>query len=90
MLNRGPSDGIDLTYREPLPLTKVEALRAELVKEYNELAVREYEQGLRDMLNHKTENAIGHLQKAGKAAPNFFDAWEQLGLLQKEAKIAVY
>jgi len=86
MLNRGPSDGINLTRREPMPLTRVEALREELVKQYNELSVREYEQGLRDMLNHKDDSAIGHFKKAAQAAPAFYDAWIELGSVQKEAK----
>lgn len=86
MLNRGPSDGLDLTHREPLPLTRVEALRQELVKQYNELGVREYEQGLRDMLQHKTESSAGHFKKATQAAPTFYDAWMQLGAAQKDSK----
>jgi tetratricopeptide (TPR) repeat protein len=86
MLNRGPSDGLNLSHREPLPLTRVEALREELVKQYNELAVREYEQGLRDMLKDKTESAAGHFKKATQSAPTFYDAWMQLGAIQKEGK----
>jgi tetratricopeptide (TPR) repeat protein len=85
MLNRGPSDGLDLTHREPMPLTRVEAMREELVRQYNELSVREYEQGLRDELNRKTENAISHFRKSTEAAPAFYDAWMQLGTAQKEA-----
>jgi tetratricopeptide (TPR) repeat protein len=86
MLNRGPSDGLDLTHRDPLPLTRVETLRQELVKQYNELAVREYEQGLRDVLKQKAESATGHFKKATQAAPAFYDAWMELGTIQKEGK----
>jgi hypothetical protein len=82
MLNRGPSDGLDLSHREPLPLTRVEGLRQELVKQYNELSVREYEQGLRDMLSKKTESAAGHFKKATQAALTFYDAWMELGTMQ--------
>jgi tetratricopeptide (TPR) repeat protein len=86
MLKRGETSDLDRTYREPIPLTRVEALRAELVKQYNELAVREYEQALRDILNKKNDNAIGHLNKAIKAAPEFVDAYMQLGMLQYQAQ----
>ncbi len=86
MLNRGPSDGFDMTYREPLPLTQVEKLRSELVSEYGELGVREYEAGLRDMLNHKSSSAIDHFEKSAKAAPHFFDAWMELGSVERDAQ----
>src|SRR4051812_19129483 len=77
-LKRGATEELDRTYRQPMPLTRVEILRDELVKQYNEVAVREYEQALRDILNHKDDSAIAHLNKAVKAAPQFVDAYLQL------------
>ncbi len=79
MLNPGPYDPSDMTYREVLPLTPVESLRAEFVTAYNELAVRHYEQAMRDGLEQKLENAIEHLMDEVEAAPEFVDAYVLLG-----------
>jgi Tfp pilus assembly protein PilF len=86
-LSRGPSDPnvLPTEYDAP-PLTRLEALRGELVANYSEPAVREYEAGLRDSLKHKEDSAVTHYAKAVRTAPEFFDAYLQLGHSQKELK----
>ncbi len=85
-LLRGPSELMDATHRELQPLTPAESFRKELVTEYNELAVRYYEAGLADALKHNTAKAISDLNNAIKAAPDFFEAYLELGSVQQEAK----
>lgn len=51
---------------------------------YSELAVKEYEAGLRDSLKQKHDSAIAHYGKAVKAAPGFFDVFLQLGFAHRE------
>ena len=86
-LVRGPSDNnvLPTEYDAP-PLTRLEALREELAAMYSELAVREYEAGLRDSVKGKEATAVGHYLKAIKTAPLFFDAWLQLGMSYRELK----
>jgi len=87
MLHAGPSDPnmLPTEYDAP-PLTRLEAMRKELVDLYSEPAVGEYEAGLRDSLKHKEGNAVDHYRRAVRYAPTFFDAFLQLGFSYKELK----
>jgi len=88
-LTQGPSEpNILPTEYDAPPLTRLEALRKELVAQYSELAVREYEAGLRESVKNKAESAISHYAKAVRYAPEFYDAFLQLGFAHKELKHA--
>ena len=86
VVSRGATETLLPTDYEPPPLTRLEALRDELVKMYSEPAVREYEAGLKDTLKGKQDTAITHYEKSVKIAPQFFDAMLQLGFAHQELK----
>jgi lipoprotein NlpI len=49
-------------------------------KSYPKKAQQEYEKGVEESRKGATEKAIAHFEEAVKVAPDFFDAWNNLGI----------
>jgi tetratricopeptide (TPR) repeat protein len=49
-------------------------------KSYPKKALQEYQKGLDESRKGVTEKAIAHFEEAVKVAPDFFDAWNNLGI----------
>ena len=81
-MKHGASDPDAKTPERPVNRDKTEGaatVSADLFRKYPQKAVKEFQQGLDEQTRGNTDKALSHFEKATAEAPQFFEAWLEVG-----------